>query len=139
MEEQDKIRKMEQQEEDEMKAVSTALREEDEMWERRKNVKKTAGAIAAGSSTKRGSQNERNQGRRKRLKHEVLGEDWGVLKSTSDPGEEGATRDTGQVPVLPTLEDGAVLNALEDGTGQHHVLHSTITGALGSTMESSPP
>ena len=139
MEEQDKIRKMEQQEEDEMKAVSTALRDEDEAWERRKNVKKTVGSITTGSSTKRGSQNERNQGRRKRLKHEVLAEGWGVLKSSPDPREEGAARDTGQVPVLPTIGGGTVQNIREDGTGQHHVLHSTITGALGSTEEPSPP
>ena len=139
VEEQDKIRTMEQQEEDEMKAISTTLRKKDEVWERRKNVKKTGGTFTTGSSTKRGSQNERNQGRRKRLKYEVLGEDWGVQKSTSDPGEEGATRDTGQVPVLPTIEGGAVLNVLKDGTGQHHVLHSTITGAVGSTNDPSPP
>ena len=60
VEEQDKIKKMEQQEEDEMRAIVTALREEDEVWERSKNVKKTGGAITTGSSTKRGSQSDRN-------------------------------------------------------------------------------
>ena len=137
VEEHDKIKEMEQHEEEAREALMETLKEEDELWERSKNVKKTGGTMVMGSSMKRGSKEDRNKGRRKKFKFDIINEDWGAPKTISevnvgaDTGSKGGPEDTGQSPVLPTKTGGAVEQILggPEDTGQRPVLPTNTGGA----------
>ena len=79
MEEQDKIEELERWEQEEDRVLRETLREEDAVWERSKSNRKTdEGSLVMGSSTKRGSKGNLNKGSRKKLRYEIVEEDWGA-------------------------------------------------------------
>ena len=89
MEEQDKIEELERWEQEEDRVLRETLREEDAVWERSKSNRKTdEGSLVMGSSTKRGSKGNLNKGSRKKLRYEIIEEDWGAKKTPKGAGGE---------------------------------------------------
>ena len=82
VEEQEKLEQMEQWERVETQAVGDNLREQDVRWEKGKSFRKTSKEPLTGRSTKRDSMEQGGARRRKKLKYELLEEDWGAAKTT---------------------------------------------------------
>ena len=81
VEEQDKIRELEKLEEQELAEVKVSLLEEDRSWEQAKNRERTRAArstLTVGSSVKREGAPEGAGRKRKKLKYEIVEDDWGA-------------------------------------------------------------
>ena len=106
VEEQDKIRELEKLEEQELAEVKVSLLEEDRSWEQAKNKERSRAArstLTVGSSVKREGAPEGAGRKRKKLKYEIVEDNWGAeveAKTTlegasSNQGSSGATKRAG--------------------------------------------
>ena len=93
VEEQDKIEEMEKLEEQELAEVKENLLEEDRSWEQAKGAARSRAArstLTVGSSIKRGGTQEGIGRKRKKLKYEIVEDDWGEEAGTkTTPGGAG--------------------------------------------------
>ena len=93
MEEQDKARELEVLEEQELEEIRETLNDEDGSWEQIKNPARSDSArssLGVGSSMKREKNGQGEGGRkRRRLKYNVVEDDWGALKEEKTT-QEGA-------------------------------------------------
>ena len=82
-------------EEEELNSIKVSLMEEDTVWEQGKSVRRAEGirsTLVPGSSVKREGVEQGASRRRKRLKFDIVEDDWGALKTTPVP--------------LTTMDDG---------------------------------
>ena len=110
VEEQDRIEEVEHWERLETQAVGDTLREEYNKWEKGKSSRKTTREPCSGRSTKRDVRELGGTGRRKKLKYELIEDDWGAAKMTLDaPGTDTNGGGLLKTPELPTMrrEQGA--------------------------------
>ena len=93
VEEQDKIEEMEKLEEQELAEVKENLLEEDRSWEQAKGAARSRAArstLTMGSSVKRGGAQEGVGRKRKKLKYEIVEDDWGEsVEAKTTPGGAG--------------------------------------------------
>ena len=88
VEDQEKIRELEAMEEEELNSIKVSLMEEDSVWEQGKSVRRAEGirsTLVPGSSVKREGVEQGAGRRRKRLKFDIVEDDWGALKTTPGP------------------------------------------------------
>ena len=87
VEDQENIRELEAMEEEELNSIKVSLMEEDTVREQG-NVRRAEGirsTLVPGSSVKREGVEQGAGRRRKRLKFDIVEDDWGALKTTPGP------------------------------------------------------
>ena len=99
VEEQDKARELEVLEEQELEEIRETLNDEDGSWEQIKNPARSDSArssLGVGSSVKREKNGQGAGGRkRRRLKYDVVEDDWGALKEEKTTSEGAGNEECG--------------------------------------------
>ena len=100
VEEHDKVRELELLEEQELADVKENLLADDRNWEQKKGKARSTAARSSMehvSSIKRNGAKQGAGRRRKRLKYDIVEDDWGAVKTSKTTSEEakGAVEDTG--------------------------------------------